>query len=82
MAQESTARPNIQITVTASDDPLMQFNLQRETRLLENANPDMWYPFGVSGEYFTVEVIFPTMLDQTIRELRGIEIDYQLAGKF
>lgn len=80
MAPESSDRPNLEILVEAADDPLMQFDVLEETKSQEDANNDQWYPFQIQGEYFTIQVTFPELEGQTIREINGVQLEFEDAG--
>lgn len=81
MAPEASARPNISIRVRAADDPLMQFDIVEDEVDLEDANEGMWFPLvDVEGEYFQFEITIPRLVNETIREIRGIELNFEPAG--
>lgn len=83
MAPEATARPDVSVLARAADDPLMQFDVVEDEVSLSQANEDMWFPLvDISGEYFQFEITVPSLLNETIREIRGIELDFQPAGEF
>lgn len=82
MAPEASARPNISIRVRAADDPLMQFAIVEDEVDLTDANDGMWFPLvDVEGEYFQFEITIPRLVNETIREIRGIELNFEPAGE-
>lgn len=83
MSPEPTARPNVSVLARAADDPLMQFDIIEDEVDLSQANEDMWFPLvDIEGEYFQFEITVPSLLNETIREIRGIELDFQPSGEF
>lgn len=81
MAPEATARPNVLVKAEASEDPLMQIEVNDEERTLDDANTALWYPFLLHGEYFRFTVKIPSLLNETVRELNGIGIEHEDAGR-
>lgn len=81
MAPEATARPNVVVKAEASEDPLMQLEVNPEERELSDANSSLWYPFLLHGEYFRFTVRIPSLVNETVRELNGIGIEHEDAGR-
>lgn len=81
MAPEATARPDVLVKVEASEDPLMQVQVDKEEHTLSDANSSLWYPFLLHGEYFIFTVRIPSLVNETVRELNGIGIEHEDAGR-
>lgn len=83
MAPEPTADPIVEATVFSADDPLMQFGVEMEAVDLSEADDDMWYPLSnTQGEFFIFQLLFPNLVDMTIREINGLELDFEDAGEY
>lgn len=81
MAPEATARPDVLVRVESSEDPLMQLDVNEEEHTIADANSSLWYPFLIHGEYFRFTVGIPSLVNETVRELNGIGIDHEDAGR-
>lgn len=76
--------PAIEITLQAGETPWMQGNNEpSQTVTLSSANRDGWIPTRpLSGGFFDFTIEIPSISGGTMKEIMGLQFDYQTGGQF
>lgn len=80
----NTFNPRMEITVTYGPEPLLQTNTTQVTYTKDYSDSHGWYLANLakSGEFFTIDVVIPSISSQTTKELDGVQIDYAVDGDY
>lgn len=84
---DTTRRVDITMTITCSDDPLLANNTQTDTvyvsDTVDDRDLDGWFPVKLMAcEYFEVEISFTAESGDGVREILGLELDYDFHGEY